>query len=322
MPSRDLVPELTPQQTAPNSKTGKMPNSDKLSCGATGTSAKIARKIIWIDGGRSHVGTSRPEIAADGEGPIRKVSLAPYGLSSTAVTNAEFAAFVADTGYLSEAHKIGWSFVFRGLMHRPDEKIVPGLPWWNAVEGATWESPRGPGSTWQDIPEHPVVQVSHNDALAFARWSRGRLPTEAEWEHAARGGPEEARYPWGASEPNDDTIFCNIWQGQFPEFNTKRDGYYATSPVEAFRPNKLGFYNMAGNVWEWCADPFKIRSVSKVASERNAHARHEKERIMKGGSFLCHASYCWRYRIAARTGRQPDNAASHVGFRIAFDART
>ena len=278
-----------------------------------------AESVIWIKGGLSHIGTARPVISADGEGPIRAIKLSTYGLSRTAVTNFEFAAFVVDTDYKTDALRIGWSFVFRGLNDVSGADTPPGLPWWKGVDGATWDCPHGPGSTWHGIEDHPVVQISHNDAAAFAAWAGGRLPTEAEWEHAARGGPGEARYPWGDDDPDDDTIFCNIWQGQFPDLNTNRDGFYGTCPVDTFDPNALGFYNMAGNVWEWCADPFKIRSISRAAKQRNAVSRLEKERLMKGGSFLCHSSYCWRYRIAARTGRQPDNAGSNVGFRIAFD---
>ncbi|MDC0431709.1 formylglycine-generating enzyme family protein [Paracoccaceae bacterium] len=296
----------------------KIKKRNAQSC-TSDTRQAYAENVIWIKGGLSHTGTARPVFPADGEGPIRAIKLSTYGLSRTAVTNAEFAAFVADTGYETDALRIGWSFVFRGLNDVSGADTPPGLPWWTGVDGATWDCPHGPGSTWHGIDDHPVVQISHNDAAAFAAWAGGRLPTEVEWEHAARGGPGEARYPWGEDDPDEETIFCNIWQGQFPALNTNRDGFYGTCPVHTFDPNALGFYNMVGNVWEWCADPFKIRSISQAAKKRNAVSRREKERLVKGGSFLCHASYCWRYRIAARTGRQPDNSSSHVGFRIAFD---
>lgn len=147
------------------------------------------------------------------------------------------------------------------------------------------------------------------------------MPTETEWEHAARGGRKDARYPWGDAEPDDDrNIFCNIWQGEFPDENTVRDGFYGTAPVDAFEPNPYGLFNMSGNVWEWCADRFRVRSVGKTARVRNKQANAEKEHVLKGGSFLCHKSYCWRYRIAARSGRPGDTSACNSGFRLAFDA--
>ena len=278
-------------------------------------------EIAWIPGGDSFVGTGRPELPEDGEGLVRAVRLKPYGLMRCAVSNAEFAAFVDATGYRTDAERIGNAFVFRGLMEAQSGPQPPGLPWWNAVKGATWREPLGPGSGAACLPDHPVAQVSWNDSVAFAAWAGGRLPTEAEWENAARGGSEDIRYPWGDDEPSDENAArCNIWQGDFPNTNVLGDGYYGTAPVKSFAPNALGLFNMSGNVWEWCADAFRVRSVSRAAKDRNRSARADDERVLKGGSFLCHRSYCWRYRIAARSGRQPDNAASHCGFRVAFDA--
>ncbi|HEX2556103.1 MAG TPA: formylglycine-generating enzyme family protein [Microvirga sp.] len=277
---------------------------------------------IRFDGGTAFVGTDRPVILEDGEGPRRKVSLRAFALDAHAVTNARFAAFVAATGYVTEAERFGWSTVFRSLLP-PDAPHPPSrgpTPWWVMVDGAFWAAPEGPGSTIEDRPDHPVVHLSWADAKAFAAWCGGRLPSEAEWEHAARGGLDDPRFPWGEEEPTDSTILCNIWQGTFPAANTVADGYLGTSPVAAFAPNGAGLFGMAGNVWEWTGDPFKIRSLSSRAKQRNAHALREKEKVLKGGSFLCHRSYCYRYRVAARIPLTPDSAASNVGFRVAYDA--
>jgi formylglycine-generating enzyme required for sulfatase activity len=274
--------------------------------------------IAWFKGGKSHVGTETPILKQDGEGPKRSTVLKPFGMSKTAVTNAQFSRFVAQTGYTSEAYRIGWSFVFQGLLETAEHKHPPNLPWWAAIDGAKWDHPLGPNSDLLDLETHPVIHVSYHDAVAYADWAGDYLPNEAEWEHAARGGDDPRRYPWGDTDPTDDAPLCNIWQGQFPKLNTVRDGYYGTCPVDVFEPNAAGLTNMSGNVWEWCRDPFKVRSNTGAGKVRNIQARQDKERLLKGGSFLCHASYCWRYRIAARTGRQPDNAASHVGFRVAY----
>jgi len=162
------------------------------------------------------------------------------------------------------------------------------------------------------------VQVSWADAQAFAQWVGGRLPTEAEWEHAA-GSADGRRFTWGDAEPDDETVLCNIWQGRFPDLNTCRDGYLDTAPARSFAPTDSGFYNLLGNVWEWTADAFRIRSLARVARQRNAEAARFSEKVLKGGSFLCHISYCYRYRIAARMGLSPDSAASNAGFRVAYD---
>jgi len=277
--------------------------------------------IVWFDGGRSHIGTDRPEIKADGESPMRRITLKPFGMATTTVTFQDFAAFVDATDYVTDAETYGWSFVFRGLLPAPTGVQPPGLPWWNTMNGATWRHPLGPNSHWQDTPDHPVVHVSWNDAQAYCAWIGGRMPTEAEWEHAARSGSDPKRYPWGNDEPSDkNASHCNIWQGDFPNHNTEADGYYGTAPAKSFPPNEVGIYNMAGNVWEWCQDAFKVRSVSSAAKKRNAAAIKENEKVTKGGSFLCHASSCWRYRIAARMGRQADNGTSNCGFRVAFNS--
>jgi sulfatase modifying factor 1 len=275
-----------------------------------------------IPGGRAWIGTDRPFLAADGEGPQRIVKVADFEIDTHAVTNDRFARFVAATGYVTEAERFGWSFVFHLFLsdRTTGAQGAAAAPWWRRVEGACWSNPEGPGSGLAGREDHPVVHVSWADACAFADWAKGRLPTEAEWEHAACGGLRNATFPWGDREPDDDSFQpCNIWQGQFPHVNSGRDGWGGTAPVDAFEPNGFGLYNMCGNVWEWCADPFRVRSLKREAIARNAEAEAGGWRLMKGGSYLCHASYCYRYRIAARLGVTPDTSTGHVGLRLVYD---
>lgn len=238
-----------------------------------------------------------------------------------AVTNGWFAEFVARTGHVTLAEREGWSAVFHLLLEDAQRYDAPvATPWWRAVPGADWRHPTGPDSAAGDFPDHPVTHLALDDMLAFAAWAGGRLPSEAEWEYAALGGLEEARFPWGDTEPDDHSVLpCNIWQGRFPDHDTAADGHGGPAPSQSFAPNGYGLYNMVGNVWEWTADPFRIRSVSARAKARNALAQRESHRVLKGGSWLCHISYCYRYRIAARTPGGPDTTTGHVGFRLAFD---
>lgn len=239
----------------------------------------------------------------------------------TAVTNAQFAAFVSETGYQTDAEKFGWSFVFHADAPKNLGPLarVPGTEWWRKVDGATWLDVHGPDTRDANHPDHPVVHVSWHDARAFATWCSGRLPTEAEWEHAARGGLGDVRFPWGNEEPTDDTFLpCNIWQGDFPTRNTAADGWVSTAPVTAFEQNAFGLYNMVGNVWEWTSAPYRPKSLKRSAQGKLAQVRGHK--VLKGGSFLCHRNYCYRYRIAARIGNSPDTSTQHQGFRVAWDA--
>lgn len=273
-----------------------------------------------IPGGRGLIGTNHPEMPMDGEAPLRDRRIEPFEMDTTVVTNARFRRFVDATGYVSDAERLGDSFVFVNLLPEdaPPSQAVVAVPWWRVIKGASWHAPLGPGSEATCLPDHPVVHVSWNDAQAFALWANGRLPTEAEWEHAARGGQGDIRFPWGNTEPNDTDFFpCNIWQGTFPDVDLGRDGYIATAPSRSFEPNGYGLYNMVGNVWEYTAQPFKVKSLKK--SVKQAHIGKAGYKLSKGGSFLCHTSYCYRYRIAARTGTSADSTTSHQGFRLVYD---
>ncbi len=256
---------------------------------------------------------------SDGEGPVRPVTLAPFAIDAYPVTNADFEAFVRATGYVTEAERYGTSFVFHAQVDeaRYDDVVEDTLtaaPWWCLVRGASWHAPEGPGSGIAGRMTHPVVHVSWHDAMAYAAWSGSTLPTEAQWEYAARGGLEQKLYPWGDELTPGGRHLCNVWQGDFPCVNTAEDGFAATCPVDAFPPNGHGLYSVTGNTWEWCAD-FWSTAFTAEASHDPQGPTAGTARVMKGGSFLCHASYCNRYRPAARTMNTPDSAASNIGFR-------
>jgi formylglycine-generating enzyme len=246
----------------------------------------------------------------DGEEPV-EVTVAPFSIGPTAVTNAEFAEFVDATGHITDAERYEWSFVFGGLLPDdfPETRGVVGAEWWRQVFGATWKTPEGPHSSVVDRERHPVVHVSHSDSVAYARWCGARLPTEAEWEFAARGGTDTI-WPWGDElEPNGEHRM-NVFQGTFPHTNSAADGWRSTCPVDSYAPNAFGMFNMVGNVWEWTADAF-------AASVRQLRAGGNSPVLLKGGSFLCHDSYCRRYRPAARMGSAADSSSSNMGFRLA-----
>ncbi len=258
----------------------------------------------------------------DGEGPVRKVTLRPFKIDRVAISNQRFARFAKATGYQTEAERYGWSFVFQGFLPDdfPPTRGVDSAPWWRQVYGANWSAPEGPGSTVDDRLDHPVVQISHADAQAYCDWAGTRLPTEAEWECAARGGLVLKRYPWGSELTPNGRHQCNIWQGNFPLTDSGEDGYVGTAPVNAFEPNAFGLYNMVGNAWEWCADWFHPSYHAKAELEDPKGPPTGTARVMRGGSYLCHASYCLRYRVSARSSASPDSGSGHVGFRVARDA--
>ncbi|WP_397336349.1 formylglycine-generating enzyme family protein [Paenarthrobacter nitroguajacolicus] len=263
---------------------------------------------------------------ADGESPVHQVSLHEFRISATTVTTAEFAAFVDATGHRTESEAFGTSAVFHlAVKARPEDILnrVTDVPWWLNVRGADWAHPAGPLSHWSDLPDHPVTHVSHNDALAYCAWAGRRLPTEAEWEYAARGGLPGKRYPWGNELHNDApgaaAHHCNIWQGEFPTRNTVDDGFPTTAPARSFRANGYGLYQTSGNVWEWCSDWFLPKyyktclAAGTVADPQGPTIG--RGRVMRGGSYLCHESYCNRYRLAARSSNTPDSASGNLGFR-------
>ena len=275
--------------------------------------------FVALPGGSFRMGSEGPETnPGDGEGPVREVTLSPFAIGRAAVTNREFGAFVGATGYITEAERFGWSFVFHLLLSRRVAAMSPdrpaGTPWWRAVEGASWRRPEGPDSTLRGRDGHPVVHVSHADALAYCAWAGGRLPTEAEWEYAARGGLEQARYPWGDELRPDGAWRCNIWQGEFPDRNLAEDGHVGAAPADAFAPNGYGLHNCVGNVWEWTADWFSARHSSRPRRDPRGPAAGDG-RVARGGSYLCHDSYCNRYRTSARMALEPQSGAGNVGLR-------
>lgn len=276
---------------------------------------------VEVPGGTFLMGSDDKTFPDDHEGPIRPVTVAPFAIDRFAVSNQRFARFVAATGYRTEAERFGWSFVFYDFLpeDHPPTKAVAAAPWWRAVEGADWRHPLGPATNATERPEHPVVHVSWRDAAAFAAWAGGRLPLEAEWEYAGRGGFEQRRFPWGDRLVEGRRHRCNVWQGEFPKRDHARDGYHGTAPVDAFEPNGYGLYNVVGNVWEWCADRWDVLAGDSSEAPVDQADDQAELRVMKGGSYLCHASYCNRYRLAARTASTADSATGHVGFRVAYD---
>lgn len=287
-----------------------------------GDPEEAAIDLVPLSGGTFLMGsTYHKAYEEDGEGPVRAVTLSPFAIAPCTVTNAEFARFVERTGYATQAEREGWSFVFHLLLSpmakRQARAAAAGTPWWYRVDGASWRTPEGPESTIEDRPDHPVVHVSWHDAMAYAAWSGTSLPTEAQWEYAARGGLEQAMFPWGNEPTPDQQHMCNVWQGRFPGFNSADDGYIGTAPVRSFPPNGFGLFQMAGNVWEWCADSFHTDYHRATSAADPVDERPSEARTLKGGSFLCHESYCHRYRNGARTGNTSASTSSNTGFRVA-----
>ncbi len=273
----------------------------------------------WISSGRFLMGTDSTESWPE-ERPSRLVSVEGFWIDETEVTVAQFRRFVEATHYVTTAElppslpsSDGSRVIPPGsLVFTPTAQPVPlddFSAWWTWTPGASWNHPEGPGSGIEGRDEHPVVQVSWDDAKAYAKWAGKRLPTEAEWEMAARGGLSSKPFVWGDEAPGANGRWqANLWQGPFPSRNIKADGFDRTAPVKSFSANDFGLYDMAGNVWEWCEDLFDP-------------GRNPSERVQRGGSFLCNGDYCSRYRPESRVGCSPDTGASHVGFRCVMNGQ-
>ena len=317
----------TPPSGTGTARAGDVPTAEPIRFADGGSTDGMVR----LEGGDFLMGSVSPETwKDDGEGPVRNVTLRPFHIDRHAVSNTQFELFVAQTGYTTDAERFGWSFAFRNHLPRKyadrlaRTQAVVGLEWWIAVPGARWVRPEGERSDLKARMEHPVTHVTWNDAIAYCRWAGKRLPTEAEWEYAARGGLEQSTYPWGNELTPQGQHRCNIWQGRFPESDTAEDGYSTTCPVAAFDVNGFGLYNCSGNVWEWTSD--WMNSVYHVPERPETRDNPTgpptgTQKTQKGGSFLCHRSYCNRYRVAARIGNTPDSSAANVGFRCVRDVR-
>lgn len=285
-----------------------------------------ARGLVTLPGGDFMMGTTDADAnPADAE-VYRREHVAPFRMAATTVTNAQFAAFAKATGYVTTAEREGWSAVFHLLVtaqaHRSGQvSSSPGLPWWSVVRGASWRAPFGQGSSYSDRAQHPVVHISQEDALAYCAWAGLRLPTEREWEYAARGGLYSKRFPWGDDLEPDGYPRCNIFRGDFPN-RADDPRWTGTVKVKSYPANGFGLYEMTGNVWEWTADPWNLPtadgaccSMKRAAEEAGAAG----EVVIRGGSYLCHDSYCNRYRVSARTHTTADSSTSNQGFRVAGD---
>ena len=325
-----MTSDPDPSQSCCVPTRGEEPTSDALErvqCpSAERSNGQTVSKWVSLSGDEFRMGTDDRRFLADGEGPIREVSVDGFAISPNPVTNAEFDGFVSATGYVTDAERFEWSFVFKDFVTSEVERrvtqVVQGSEWWWRVDGAYWRMPEGPGSNVDDRADHPVTHVSWQDALAYCEWAGTRLPTEAEWEYASRGGLDQARFVWGDELEPEGRHMCNIWQGEFPGRNTLEDGWHGTSPVGSFAANGYGLYDVAGNVWEWCSDWFSAsfhRNARRITRDNPKGPRNGSAKVIRGGSYLCHDSYCNRYRVGARTSNTPDSSTGNLGFRIVTD---
>lgn len=310
--------------------------------------------MVWVPAGEFTMGTDDDK-GQPAERPAHRVRVDGFWMDASDVTNAEFANFAAATGYITTAErKPDWNEIKKQLppgTPKPDDSVLvsgslvftpPDHPvpfndmsgWWTWVPGASWKHPEGPESNLKGRENHPVVQVSWDDAMAYAKWAGKRLPTEAEWEYAARGSLDGKRYSWGDTFAPGGKYMANTWTGDFPYKNTAADGYTGTSPVKSFPPNGYGLYDMAGNVWQWCADLYRSDAYEKCSGKTccfnpkgpadtfnpTRDVANSPEHVTKGGSFLCNAEYCESYRPSARRGVPPDTSTAHIGFRCVKSA--
>jgi len=271
-----------------------------------------------IPAGRFAMGDAFGEgYAGDGELPVHEVQLSAFRMDAAPVTVERFARFVEATGYATLAERLGSSAVFHSFV--AEEATVVGrsaaAPWWLEVAGAHWRRPAGAGSSVEGLGDHPVTHIAFSDAVSYCLWAGRRLPTEAEWEYAARGGLGSARFAWGDDLTPDGEHRCNIWQGVFPTHDEASDGFSGTSPVGSYAANGYGLHDVAGNVWEWCQDWFAADYYERSDARDPMGPPAGEFRVMRGGSHLCHDSYCNRYRVAARSGSAPDSTAGNLGFR-------
>ena len=281
---------------------------------------ELRAALLPIPGGFFDYGARRSTFPGDLDAPRLRARVQPFRISPTAVTNREFARFAAATGYRTVAEREGWTFVFHLLLDDPARwpQSPAGLSWWRKVDGAAWHSPEGPGTTIAGREDHPVVHVAWYDALAYCRWAGLRLPAEVEWERAARGGQARQKFPWGNALMPGGVHAMNTWQGSFPHHNTAEDGFVGTAPVDAYAPNGYGLFNTTGNVWEWVRDAFGSRDgAQRQAAPDAASVASGVARVQRGGSYLCHVSYCDRYHVHSRTRNEPDSTSGNCGFRVA-----
>lgn len=289
----------------------------QLSVSASDSLDRKARETVCLGGSWFEMGCAESPHPQDGEGPVRSVWIDKFALATTAVSNREFQRFVDATHYKTVAERVGSSFVFHLLLEDPRATTASALaPWWREVISACWKSPEGPGSSLDDRWDHPVVHITRDDALQYCRWSGARLATEAEWEFAARGGLISQPYPWGDELVPDGRHRCNSWQGNFPNSNALSDGYLGTAPVNEYASNAYGLFNMTGNVWEWVADKF-THMHSPRETKNPKGPLNGNQFVAKGGSYLCHESYCLRYRTSSRQALQASVSTGNLGFRVA-----
>jgi formylglycine-generating enzyme required for sulfatase activity len=277
--------------------------------------------MVKLDGGRFLMGTESPDaFPADGEGPVREVTLDGFWMDARPVSIEQYREFVRATGYRTESERYGWSFVFHSHVRQElIEDRAGGITWWCKVSGADWAHPSGPDSSPGSSLSFPATHISWNDAAAYANWAGKRLPTEAEWEYAARGGLEQKTYPWGDELTPGGVHLCNVWQGEFPRVDLGEDGLTAVGPADTYPPNGYGLYGITGNAWEWCSDWFHPSWHVTATHVNPTGPPSGTTRVMKGGSYLCHRSYCNRYRVAARTSNTADSATTNISFRCVRD---